>query len=86
MSDLTVSEEIDPKLWFLTSLEIDETNYHPLQFYVMKLMPPLKVSNVETGSKIQRLSFIPGRRKSLEGPLQQEQKSSDVSPDKFFLK
>ncbi|XP_055893155.1 uncharacterized protein LOC106053481 isoform X2 [Biomphalaria glabrata] len=77
MSDLTVSEEIDPKLWFLTSLEIDETNYHPLQFYVMKLMPPLKVSNVETGSKIQRLSFIPGRRKSLEGPLQKEQKSSD---------
>uniref|UniRef100_A0A2C9L2V4 BTB domain-containing protein n=1 Tax=Biomphalaria glabrata TaxID=6526 RepID=A0A2C9L2V4_BIOGL len=77
MSDLTVSEEIDPKLWFLTSLEIDETNYHPLEFYVMKLMPPLKVSNVETGSKIQRLSFIPGRRKSLEGPLQQEQKSSD---------
>ncbi|KAK0045986.1 structure-specific endonuclease subunit SLX4, partial [Biomphalaria pfeifferi] len=77
MSDLTVSEEIDPKLWFLTSLEIGETNQHPLQFYVMKLMPPLKVSNVETGSKIQRLSFIPGRRKSLEGPLQQEQKSSD---------
>ena len=36
-----------------------------LEFYVKELMPPVSVSGVECGSKLRRMSSIPGRDVSI---------------------
>ena len=54
-------------LWRLASLEeengeqAEDSSGDPLQFYVSALMPPVEMSCVVAGSKIRRMSEIPGR-------------------------
>ncbi|KAL8584520.1 hypothetical protein ACOMHN_016840 [Nucella lapillus] len=61
-------------LWPLSSLAADGAegeggpgaDTDPLRYYVPSLMPPLQVSSAVAGSKVPRMSQVPGRRRSLQ--------------------
>ncbi|KAK7503888.1 hypothetical protein BaRGS_00005011 [Batillaria attramentaria] len=68
--------------WGRTSLDdntdiTSETNTDPrIQFYVPVLMPPVEVSTVVAGSKVRRMSEIPGRRRSFDADQGQDKDKS----------
>lgn len=68
--------QVQPDWWSKASQTIPsedpslpETTCKDFSYYVAELMPPVSVSSVVAGSKVKRLSCIPGRRKS--GELEQ---------------
>ncbi|XP_076446565.1 uncharacterized protein LOC143283970 [Babylonia areolata] len=68
--------------WRLSSLEEpsgegEGSSGDSLQYYVSALMPPVQVSTVVAGSKIRRMSEIPGRRRSLDSQATEKAVSCD---------
>ena len=58
----------------------------PLEFYVRALMPPVEVSTVAAGSKIRRMSEIPGRRHSLDARAVVETEETSEQVGIFFAR
>ncbi|XP_021362586.1 uncharacterized protein LOC110456279 isoform X2 [Mizuhopecten yessoensis] len=69
-SELRLQQEV-PHLWTRSCLEDKETKIGE-DFYVSSLMPPVEVSKAVMGTKIRRMSEIPGRRRSVSTSHQEE--------------
>ena len=61
-------------------------SFDKIQYYVKDLMPPLSISTVECGSKLRRLSTIPGRDVSIyEATPSKSEHVSDIAGKYTFM-
>ncbi|KAK6172511.1 hypothetical protein SNE40_016147 [Patella caerulea] len=76
----TNSSNLQPRLWNESNLMDATSNVD--RFYVTALMPTVTIATVKAGSKLKRLSEIPGRRSSLELEREKELKLQEQMTDR----
>ncbi|XP_050416180.1 uncharacterized protein LOC126830019 [Patella vulgata] len=77
----TNSADLKPRLWNESNLMDTTSNVE--RFYVTALMPTVTIATVKAGSKLKRLSEIPGRRSSLELEREKELKLQEQMTERL---